>query len=198
MSGGITVLVDGITSQAARVNDDGQLSTFAQVISNSLAASIKGDRYNIGPNGFITLTDDVETPIIYVQNNEPETIGWALTQLLIVSTLSDGAGDWFVSFYTNPTSGTIITGGADALVTSQNLGSQKPLEVTAKIGSTGDTLVGTVKIDRLIPMTPASITIPLDAIVIPPGTSFGMTVTAPVGNTSVKIDVGVSLLRLEA
>jgi len=198
MSGGITVVVDGITSQAARVNEDGQLSTFSQVVSNSLAASIKGDRYNISPDGFITLTDDVETPVIYVQNNEPETIGWALTQLLIVSTLSDGAGEWFVSFYTNPTSGTIITGGTDALVISQNLGSQKPLEVTAKTGSTGDTLAGNVKLDRLIPMTPASITIPLDAIVIPPGTSFGMTVTAPVGNTFVKIDVGVSLLRLEA
>jgi hypothetical protein len=195
---GTTLIVDGLSSESARVNKDGQLSTFAQVISNSLAASIKGDRYNIGADGFVTLTDDNETPLIYIQNNEPETLGWALTLLSLTTAASDVAGDWFVSFYVNPISGTIITGGDDALIISQNLGSQKPLEATAKIGSTGDTLVGNIKVDRLVPMTPAVVNIPLDAIVMPPGTSFAMTVTPPVGNTSMKVDIGVAVLRLEA
>ena len=198
MSGGTTLIVDGRTSEAARVNPDGQLSVFAQVVSNSLAASIKGDRYNIAAAPFPILTDDVETPVLYVQNNEPAALGWAITQLVVVTTVSDVMGEFTVSFYTNPTSGTIITGGADASVVSQNLGSQKPLEVTAKVGGTGDTLVGDIKVERLVPMTPASLVIPLDAIVIPPGTSFGMTVTPPAGNTSMTVDASVAILRLEA
>lgn len=195
---GQSLIIDGETSRSARVNNDGQLSTFAQVVSNSLAASIKGDRYNVGMDGFVTVTDDNETPLLYIQNNEHETTGWAITLLSLTSAVSDGTGDWFVSFYTNPTSGTIITGGTDALIISQNLGSQKPLETTAKIGGTGDTLVGNTKVDRLIPMAPASVSIPLDAVVMPPGTSFAMTITPPTGNTSMKVDAGVSLLRLEA
>lgn len=194
---GQSLIVDGRTSESARVNNDGQLSTFAQIITNSLAASIKGDRYNIGADGFVTLTDDVETPLVYIRNNEPETTGWAITLISLTTGASDGTGEWNVSFYPNPTSGTIITGGTDALIVSQNLASQTPLEATAKIGATGQTLVGNVKVDRLVPVAPASLSIPLDAIVMPPGTSFAMTATPPSGNTSMTMDVGVSMLRLE-
>ena len=196
---GVSVIVDGKTGQAARVNEDGQLSTFSQTVSNSLAASIKGDRYNISGELFVTLTDDAPTPVLYIQNNEPESVGWALTQLVVVAGASaGGTGEYSVSFHSNPTSGTIITGGIDALIVSQNLGSQKPLEATAKIGGTGDTIQGGISISRLIPVNPVVFDLPLDAVIMPPGTSIAIGVNPPLGNTSMIVDVSVGLLRLEA
>lgn len=195
---GVSLLIDGYSSRATEVNNRGQLSTISETVSSGLAAAIRKNRYNISTPTHPVLTDDEETPILYVKNIEPEDPGWALTAIsIVVGVSAGGSGDWSIVFYSNPNEGTIISSGADAVIQSQNLGSLKPLGIVAKAGETGLTLDGSNKVLSLVPIAPAGINQQIDAIVMPPGTSFGVSIIPPTGNTSIKVDVISSIIRLE-
>ena len=194
---GDTVLADGRTGDTAAVDKKFRLATKAVTFTSSLSASMEGNQYNISGASFPVLTNAAETPVFYLLNNETDKTDWAITQIVIIAaTSTGGSGDWTVRFFSNPTAGTIITAGTDAVVTNLDVGSNTPLNAVAKIGATGQTLSGGSPIDRLVPATPASLAIPLDAVIVGPGEAMGVAVIPPTGNTSLKMEVAVSIIRL--
>ena len=193
---GLSVLVDGATNFTAKVDLQRRLWTRAVTISNGLNASICGDQYIVTPP-IINLTSDNESGVLYIRNNEKENISWALVQILL--TMGDstgGSGEYRVNFYANENTGTIVTAGADLIPLPLNFGSTKPLDAIAKTGAEGLVFSGSPFTDRLITGFPISIEIPLDAVVLPPGTSGGIAIIPPTGNTSMDIDVEFTIIRL--
>ena len=195
---GVSTIIDGETQQAAKVNKKGRLVTESVTFTSSLEASIEGDHYAVSPASFPVFNDAAETALFYIKNDEKEQVSWALTLLTLITGASIGGADadWMLEFVINPTSGTIITAGTDAIVTQMNAGIKVPLTAIVKTGATGDTLIGGDRVKRLVPTTPIGLVIPLDAVIIPSGSSIGVLATPPTGNTSLTLDISASVLRL--
>ena len=104
--------------------------------------------------------------------------------------------DWSANLYVNDNTGTIVTGGADVEPLQLNLGSNKPLGATVKGGGQGHTFGGPAAESKLTSGTPNELTVRVDSIVVPPGSSLGVSVIPPTGNTSVNVDIEVSIIRL--
>ena len=188
---------DGLKGVSAQVDNKNRLSTKAVTFTSSLSASMEGDQYNVSSAAFPVLTDDAETPLMYLLNDETDKTDWAITEITIIAAAStDGVDDWSVKFFRNPTAGTIITAGADAVITNLDVGSNAPLSAMAKVGATGQTLSGGSSLSRLVPAAPANLSIPLDAVIMGPGEAIGVAVIPPTGNSSMKMDVAVSIIRL--
>ena len=197
MSGGNTSLVDGRTNNTAIVDASGRLATRAVAFTSTLEASIKGEHYEILPVTFPVLTNDVETAVLYLRNSEPAVTTWAVNFFTLTAGVSDGTGAMAFRTVFNPTAGNLLTGGTAANIVQLNLGISRDLATTANTGGTGDTLTGeAASFNRLIPGVPAGLSFPLDAIIMPAGSSIGIMVTPPSGNTSMSIDISVSVIRL--
>ena len=193
---GLSVIVDGATNFTAKVDEQRRLWTRSTTISHALNASICGDQY-IVPPPIINLTSDSESALLYIRNIETENISWALVQILLtLGTSTGGSGEYKINFYANDNLGTIVTAGADLTPIPLNLGSTKPLSATAKTGAEGLSFSGAPFTERLITEFPAMIQIPLDAVVMPPGTSGGVAIVPPIGNTSMDVDVEFTVIRL--
>ncbi len=192
---GNTVITDGAKSFTAKVDEMRRLWTRAVTISTGLNAAINDDEYNVTIET-LELTTDGESVLLYLRNDEIEDVDWAVTQITVTGAASDGSDDWLAALYTNVNTGTIIDTGTDININPFKLGSTKPLLATALRGFEGAVLDGTTVVDRLVPLAPAAFTIPLDALVLPPGTSMGLSVTPPTGNTSMKVQIGVVVIRL--
>lgn len=195
---GQSVIVDGATNETAEVTSKRRLMTQSVTFTSDLESSIEGNHFNIGPATFPVLTSDTESALVYLKNDEPEQVPWAMTFLTIVTGAStDGVGDWSLRFLINPVAGTIITAGTDSSIVQMNAGIVRGLSATAKTGAEGLTIDPTIsEVIRLVPSTPTGLTIPLDAVIIPPGGSIGISATPPAGNTSLKLDFGISIIRL--
>ena len=192
---GQTVIVDGATNETAKVDGQRRVWTRATTVTTGLNAGINEDQYAINPSA-VTLTTDTESVLVYIRNDETENVDWALSQITVVGAESNGSGDWLAAMYANVNTGTLIDSGGDGVAIPFNLGSNKPLSATIKTGIEGSALNGTPPLDRLVPTAPASFIIPLDAIVMPPGTSAAISVTPPTGNTSMKVQIELIIIRL--
>jgi len=179
---------------SAGVNNDNQLMTRATSLEQRLESSIDGHYYEATTEE-ITLTDAVETPMIWIKNDDTDTNNRIVIDRVFfdVWESTGGTGGGTLEYYKNST----ITGGTDIVPVNSNFGN-------------GDTMVGTFKKSMTTQVdgggthwwwayvTPGtSNTIEEGRIVIPPGYSFGINYTAPSGNTSQKISINVAMFDFD-
>ena len=176
----------------AGVNADNQLVTRSTTLNQRTKSAIDGNYYE-ATTGLLTLTDAAETPILYIKNDETDAdMYFVIDKLFIDIFTSTGGtnGDVTIKYYKNPE----ITGGSDATATCTNFSTSGTASYTLKKSMT--TMTGDVwwigqGTDH------SAITIEEEKFCIPPGYSFGISITAPTSNSSMPINVNIGGYRID-
>jgi len=186
------VIKDGAGSgNKARVSATNRLSVNSITESEEFAANELGDAYNIN-TGTITLTNDTDTPVLYIKNNEDKDL---IIQAIILGAKTSTGGSSTdmieITVVRNPTGGTIISGASDVAINSnRNYGSQNSLDTLAYKGATGNTLTGGE--DHILAFANDTNRTFLGINeVLPKGATFGVRLKPQSGNTSTVVYVAV-------
>jgi len=175
----------------AGVNADNQLITRATTNAQRLISAVDGNYYE-ATTSQITLTDAVETGIIYLKNEVTDGKIIVIDRVFYDIWTSTGGtgGDGTLKYYINP----VITGGTDVVPTNTNFRVSDGAEGTFKKSLT--TMTGTPWWTAYI-TDQSSVAVEEGRIVIPAGYSFGISVQAPTGNTSMIVAVNVAFYYLD-
>ena len=177
----------------AKVNPNQRLytQTINQVLS--AASNDNGDAYNVN-TGLITLTNAVDTPVIYIKNNEDEDIHVDAIAVGLSPSVS-GTSLEMVQFTVirNPTLGNIVSSGVAVDINSnRNYSSTKTLTADTFKGATGNTMTDGNDHILVFANDGARSFIALEEL-IPKGSSFGIKIKPQTGNTSMIVYVAVIL-----
>lgn len=185
----------GIGNYKGLVNSEGRQYVDAVSEDRSVQSNLIGNAYNIN-TGNITLTNAVETPLIYFKNNED--LDFVIELVVIgMGPSTDGTGSKVeVTFIRNPVTGTIISSTPTDvdIVSNRNYGSKRTLTADVYKGATGDTM--TDGDDHIFIYINGSTTatsrtpVPINEI-IPKGSSFGLKLTPLASNTSTDVYVAI-------
>jgi hypothetical protein len=136
-----TTIKDGAgAGSSAKVNANNRLYTNSIQKSEAAEANTKGNAYNLN-TGTITLTDSVDTPIMYVKNNETEDLNITAIAVGLGPSTGGSGGIPKITIVRNPTAGTIVSGATDIDINSnRNYSSSNTVSVTAYKGATGSTM----------------------------------------------------------
>jgi len=155
-------------------------------------ASEEGDAYFFG-TPIITATTS-ETGLIIVTNNEDDPIIIGNFFFIAENSVGGSPSMFRANWYKNPTA---INNGTSFSPLNQNFGSSKTLDVTAEYGSTtttaptGGSLVATLSF-------PIGQFNDFEAnLVLEKGSSLGLSVTPPAGNTNMPVQVGFRTIKYE-
>jgi hypothetical protein len=169
-----------------KVNGNNQAYTYSVSINEDGEATKTGRSYNIN-TGWITLTNDTVTPVLYLKNNEVEDLH--VTAIAVGFGPSTGGGTIIEDIIAvrNPTAGTIVSGATDVDINSnRNYGSASVLTVDAYKGATGNTMTdGTDHL--LIAQNDGGRAFATIDEVLPQGTSIGIKITPATGNTNMRV-----------
>jgi hypothetical protein len=129
------------TGMLAKVNGNQRLYTQSISVSEDFQATKSGRSYNVN-SGVITLTNDTETPLIYLKNNDTEDLHITAIAIGVGPTTGGSGGIPKITVIRNPTTGTIIesTPTDVDILSNRNYGSSDNLVVDAYKGATGDTM----------------------------------------------------------
>jgi len=181
-----TIKDGGGQNYLAKVSANQRLLTNTVEQSESSYANKIGDAYNLNTKN-ITLTDAVDTPILYIKNNEPKDL--IIDTVVIGAKTSTGGSSTDlpeITFVRNPTAGTIISSTPTDLTinSNRNYGSPNTLvDSLAYVGATGDTMTdGTDHI--FVYGSAAGRTALAINEVLPTGTSIGIKYKPQASNTS--------------
>ena len=124
-----------------KVNERNELYVRSTSTQENLAATTRGKSYNIN-TGTITLTDSVDTPVLYLKNNEnPDLHIVAVAIGLGTETGGTATQSLEITIVRNPTAGTIVSNAtAVAINSNRNFGSSNVLLADAYKGATGSTM----------------------------------------------------------
>jgi hypothetical protein len=188
----MAVIVDGSSGVTAKVNAGNRLYTRSVSNTEGQQANINGDAYNIN-TGYITLTNAVDTPVMYVKNNEDEAL---IIEAIAVGIQPSANGvsteEPYITVVRNPTGGTIISSPANVDINSnRNYGSQNSIVIDAYKGATNKTLTGGED-HLLIQQNDGGRAFASINEVLPKGASIGVKIKPPTSNTS--MDVYVALI----
>ena len=155
--------------------------------------SLLGEAYIVG-SGFVTLTGTSTSAVLYLKNNEDSDL--VITRFLIGVKKSSGGTENFITgiIYQNPTS--MVSGtGNPLIINNVNFGSSNTVDVDSEIGQTGALLVGGSAYLSIVAPT-ENLTSEAASTILPKGSSIGVFITPPAGNTSVEVSVGIYLHKL--
>lgn len=176
------------------VSDNGEAKTFSVSVTDQSNQSVKGKAFNLN-SGLITLTDAVETPIFFLRNDteiEPLIVP-KVFYTIFPST--GGTGKVKINLYKQITGGTILD-ATDLVLQNFNASDSSVLagSTTSKIGATGVTFSGGTIWPEIVLLGPSirSAT-DFETIVLPRGSNLLVTLTPPVGNTSMEVELGCNL-----
>ena len=189
------VLKSGTTGSTAEVDSRNRLQTFATVeTASTYAAAVSGDLFNINTET-ITLTSGSPSSVLYMKNTD--SVIWIFSRIFYNAEVSTGGtGGWLAEVLANPTAGTLISGGTTITPHNLNFGSAKELTATTLKGAEGDTLTdGVVRVSTIVPSSGSRVLIGFDSVILEPGSSIGVRVTPPVGNTGMGVQVGFNMYR---
>lgn len=158
-------------------------------------AAKNGDSYTIN-TGTINLTSSSESAVLYLKNNGTNDLEIVNINFLLGNS-TGGTGDLEVKVYRNPTAGTIVSGAtAVDIIENKNAGSSNTLTVDCYKGAEGNTITdGSDWYYFLLPGAARSYVISTDTIVIPKGSSVGVSITPQTSNTSMNTQVFLSLIE---
>ncbi len=183
-------IVDGNgTGYRVAVNTDNELRTRATTIEQRLHSTLDSRYYEL-TTGAITLTNATDTPLIYFINNSTQDI--VIDRVFIDTWTSTGAtiSNGTLKYYRNPT----ITGGTAISPNNTNFGSNATIEVGGLKSLT--TMTGTVWWLASISQNNSMVS-EEGRIVLPVGSSFGISYAAPTGNTSQIININVAIFEFD-
>jgi hypothetical protein len=182
----------GGTGYLAGVNSQGRLLARATSVEQRLKATLDADYYEATTTQ-VTLTDAAETGIIYIYNGDTNNRVIVVDKVFIdvwASTNGVTTDGGILKYHKNPA----ITGGTDIVPNNTNFNDQTAALGTFKKSLT--TLSGTVWwTGFFVPMS--SITVDEGKFLINPGRSFGITLQAPTGNTSMKVSINIAFYYLD-
>lgn len=178
------------TGKIARVDAFNKLDVNRELEDVRLLRS--GNAYNYNTLS-VNLTSDTESGVMYVKNNEVLDI-YLDRIFYLLGASTGGSGDILLNVYKNPTEGTLISAGTDQVPENRNFGSNKTLAVDAKKGAEGLTITdGLVAVSSLFNLSGRYV-VDFGGLFIPAGRSIAISVTPPVGNTSMDIQVAIPMV----
>lgn len=177
----------------ARVDKRKRLHVDSVVFNRSELEVEEGNGYNIN-TGVINLTSANKSAVLYFKNNEDDPI--VITALFYLFGDSNvSAGEILIDVIRNPTAGTIVSGAVDAEMAgiNRNFGSSKTLTGDIYKGAEGNTITdGDKIIESLFSDSPGRYTVSVGDIVLPKGSSIGINITPPSGNTSMNVEFAIA------
>lgn len=175
------------TGYSAKVNKNQRLYTNSVSIGETRQANKKGNAYNVN-TGLITLTDAVDTPVMYMKNNEDQNIHiTAIAVGFFPSTGGVSTETPYVTVIRNPTAGTIISNATDVDINSnRNYGSQNTLTVDAYKGATGNTMTDGEDHLLLQASEPSRLFAAIDEV-LEKGSTVGIKIKPQTSNTSMQV-----------
>lgn len=176
----------------AGVTPNHRLKTTGIDLSLTEAATESGDTYNIN-SAEATLTTTGESALLYLENLEPTNL--IITSVVVaISDYVGTDGQPMLNVHRNPSAGTIISGASDCNEQNRNFGSTKTINMNCYQGVEGSTMTGADNtIPVFLPSTASATLIEFDTIVVlPKGSTYGLSWVPPAGMTSVKIIVAVT------
>jgi hypothetical protein len=181
------------SNRKARVTTDNRLFTASTIRSEREQEALLGEAYIIG-TGFVNLTTTGTSAVLYFKNNED--VDLVITRFLIGVKKSVGGTENFITgiIYKNPTS--MVSGTGNPLtINNVNFGSSNVIESDSEIGQEGALLAGgSAYLATVAPVE--NLTSETASTILPKGTSIGVFITPPAGNTSIDISVGINLHKL--
>lgn len=175
----------------AGVNSENELNVRASSVEQRLVSSTHG-KYFEATTGKITLTDANDTAMIFLQNTDATGCSIVIDRIFYdFFTSTGGTGiDGTLTYYINPTAN---TSAAAISPTNTNFGSTTAAEGVFYGGTTAiDAFTdGAVWWTAYI-TDKQSIELEEGRIVIPNGSSFGIKIAPPTGNTSMALSVNVA------
>jgi hypothetical protein len=192
------IMKSGSSGNTAEVDNNNRVQAFSTSQTESTAKALDGEAFNIN-TGSITLTSANPSACLYLENTD--TVDWVIRRVFYnIAASTGGNGDMLANVVANPTGGTMLSSGTAFEPVNFNFGSAKSLTSTCLKGAEGLTLTGGIQeaVSTLIPAAGTRILISFDSVILKPGSSLGLVVTPPSGNTSLKLQVGVNAHREEA
>ena len=185
---------DGTGSKRkVKVGNSNRLFTESTTRNEREEQSLIGEAYIVG-TGFVNLTTSGTSAVLYFKNNED--VDLVITRFLIGVKKSAGGTENFVTgiIYKNPTSMVLGTGNP-LIINNVNFGSSNTVDVDSEIGQTGALLVGGSAYLSIVAPT-ENLTSESASTILPKGSSIGVFITPPAGNTSIDVSVGINLHKL--
>jgi hypothetical protein len=173
------------TGRKAFVGTSNRLLVHAVTEDEEIDSNARGDAYNIN-TGSITLTNAVDTPVLYLKNGEEkDLIVRAIAFGVKTSTGGDATDVPEATIIRNPTAGTIIDNANTVDINSnRNYGSPNTLASSiAYKGATGESMTdGVNHIFVYLPTSGRAVIVINE--VLPKGTSMGIKIKPQTNNTS--------------
>jgi hypothetical protein len=167
-----------------------RLFTTGEDFTGSLIATISGFTFSFA-SGAITLTSANPSALLYVKNNSDIHLIIESVRFQAFDSTGGAGGIPTWTLLKNPTSGTIISGGTVANPSNANFGSQNTVDVDLIRGAEGLTFTdGTVHANIFGDRIPGRVTIENAEFCVPRGSSVGLRVTPPAGNTLWTVSAG--------
>ena len=190
------VIKDGTgKGYTAKVDAQGRLHT-GSVARSERDAAIADGRLFIMSSGIVTLTNAVETPVIYIKNTDARNLYMDIF-FATTGTSTGGSGNFYTRSHVSlDASSTIITEAKLAAVGNANTTSSNAFNGLVYYGETGDTFVNTVQFVTFIQQAGSSLETPIRAILQKNG-DVAYTYQAPTGNTSMEVTVIVTAYYLD-
>lgn len=184
-----TRIKDGTGScRTAKVDESNRLAVRGDV-THAFESAMLNERAFAIVSVDVTLTDDNESGILYLYNDDPSNL--IIDHIVIgVGQSTDGVGLAKSITYSGPTGGTLLTEETDAIVVNLAAGSSIQLNANAYVGGQGKTVVGTGLPSSLFVSAPDYDT-SLPKTVMARGDSSAISIIPPTGNTSMVITVSL-------
>lgn len=187
-------IIDG-TGKGFEVKVDNTNRLHTHSVSETIVeySASQGDSYNIN-TGLLNLTSGSQSAVLYLKNNGNDDIHIASFGFLMGNS-TGGSGDVLITIVKNCTAGTVISDAVNVDInTNKNVGSSKELTVDAYKGGEGKTILdGTDLYYSLVAGSARPYVINTGTVVVPKGGSIGIKITPQSGNTSMNIQVFISL-----
>lgn len=164
------------------------------LVDNPVTGAVDDGRAFVIGTGLVNLTSADHSHILYIKNTGAADLHVDITSFQFgVST--GGSGDYQSTFTSNPTGGTLISGGAAGVAVNVNGASANTLSATVLVGSEGSTISGGAGITDLFVQGRTSLALETR---IPKGKSISFSMKAPPGNTSCDVALSVRVYEVDA
>lgn len=192
------MFIDGPSSSDAGINqvkvtDKGKMEVYATTIDDSLSASVEGNSF-IVMTDVIELTSDDESAVFYFKNEIED--GLISTGASLTIGLSDAGVNkpFYIGFPKNITGGTVLS-GSDARQFNIDISSGNELNIISKQGQEGSTITTGNDVFKSYILSSGAVIPFSNYTSLRKGSSFGITIEPPVGNTSMKVQAIIFFIK---
>ena len=177
----------------SKVDNTKRLHTRSVSVTEQEEALRDGKDWNI-ETGYLTLTTDTASDVLYLKNTGERDLK-VILYVVLAKASTGGSGDLLVGILRNPTAGTVVSDANEANIVNMNFGSTNEISGDVYYGGEGKTLTG--HDNEVVSKTTDDTRLLLGVKTeLPKGSSVGVRITPPSGNTS--IDVNCVLEAFEA